>query len=170
MRAILLLIIATLVGCLQAPMPGPPSPTPNECRCCEGCCCRVNPPAPQPTPTPVPEPPQPPPKTTGRVVFLLDESSRQTPEFARLRIGITSGAANKWLMDRGYAIQFLDQDYSQTPLVARLKSEAAGKSLPVVFVCELSELSKVGRTLISESVRPDMTADNVVELVKRSGG
>ena len=73
-------------------------------------------------------------------------------------------------MDRGYAIQFLDQDYSQTPLVARLKSEAAGKSLPVVFVCELSELSKVGRTLISESVRPDMTADNVVELVKRSGG
>lgn len=163
MRAAILLLLLFVCGCIEAKRPDVVPPQP--CQCCAACPCHVTPTPPVPTPTPTPV-------TEGkRIAIVWHESSQQTPDFSRLRISLTSGEANKYLAGKGHGVLFVDpQDAVPSNLKSRIQSDVSGRTMPVLIVAELIGGTQIGKTLLVESLRPDSTADNVVELVRRAGG
>lgn len=126
---------------------------------------KVNPPTPDPV-NPV--------VAGKRIVVVLFESQAQSPEFSRLRISLQAGEAKAYIKQKGHDVYFFDEQQKDAsgsilPVIGYLKSNAGGKKLPAVFVCESID-GKLGKVVHVESITTETTADNVVEYIRRGGG
>ena len=142
-----------------------------------GCVAPLAPPVPVPSPSPGPVIPTPPAPVVSaeRVVLVIHETAEQSPAFSRLRNDLVAlGEPQKYLASKQHALAILDvqstdPDGKPLSVIEFVKPSISGKTLPVLVVCEKTG-NKIGKVLLVESLRPDATADNVIELVKRSGG
>jgi hypothetical protein len=126
----------------------------------------VKPPVP-PTPEP-PKPPEPvpPPVVEGpRSVLIIRESAADSPEFARLLVGIRNGEAAGYLKARGHKLYILDDDAIDA-VTDKWRPHYAGLSLPAVFI-----ISDKGELVHKQAIDGKASDPNVVlDILKAHGG
>lgn len=117
-----------------------------------------------------PEPPKPPVVEGKRRVVIISEIDDQSAALGALKVATANdSAAAKYLRDHGHIVQFLEEEQQDSagnphPFVKQLT--ALGVGVPAVHILDLS----TNAVISSEKLREDATADNLVELVKRTGG
>lgn len=129
-----------------------------------------------PTPEPPkPEPPKPEPVVPSgkRTVVILRETAGTPLATQSLLIGMRTGAAGKYLQDKGHTLAIVDMDSvdendKETPLVKAWRAEIAGLKLPVIVVAEQqgNALKAIGKKEIQSGVTPD----NLIEFIRQNGG
>lgn len=136
-------------------VPPPPSPTPT-------------PPAP-PNPTPGP---QPTPPAGKRTITIIREAQEQTTEFGTLIRDLRSGAAEKYLRDKGHQLYVLDSDQlgsdgKPTALIQQWAQVIGGIPRPVMVISD----SATRQVLLTEPLSKTASdAAAILEAIKKSGG
>lgn len=106
-----------------------------------------------------------------RKVLIIRESTRDTPEFARLLIAIRNGEPANYLASHKHRLYTLDDNDKDmngqpTPLVEKWRPHYADMTLPVVFI-----LDDKGALVHKQELPP--TADNpatILDILKAHGG
>lgn len=117
-----------------------------------------------------PEPPKPPVVEGKRRVVIISEIDDQSAALGAMKVATANdSAAAKYFRDHGHIVQFLEEEQLDSagnphPFVKQLT--ALGVGVPAVHILDLS----TNAVISSEKLREDATADNLVELVKRTGG
>jgi hypothetical protein len=119
---------------------------------------------PEPDPGPVVPPVVVPPVITGkRHLLLVHETAEDTPEVARMIVGLRSGAAADYLKSKEHKLYILDDD---SQAAAAWRPHFEGMKLPAIFI-----LDETAKTLIHKQELPaSTTAAQVVDIVKGKGG
>ena len=117
-----------------------------------------------------PVPPKPPVVEGKRRVVIISEIDDQSAALGALKVATANdSAAAKYFRDHGHIVQFLEEEQLDSagnphPFVKQLT--ALGVGVPAVHILDLG----TNTVISSEKLREDATADNLVELVKRTGG
>lgn len=117
-----------------------------------------------------PEPPKPPVVEGKRRVVIISEIDDQSAALGAMKVATANdSAAAKYFRDHGHIVQFLEEEQLDSagnphPFVKQLT--ALGVGVPAVHILDLS----TNAVISSEKLREDATADNLVELVKKTGG
>lgn len=124
--------------------------------------------APPPTPPKPPIPPKPepePPVVAGkRKVIIVRESSKDDAAMSRLLINLRDGTAADYLKSKGHLLDVLDADQLKPsdpwqPLLTDV-------TLPAAFYVD----TETNTIVYKENLAKTVTADNVIETLKRHGG
>ena len=141
-----------------------------------GCVPPYVPPGPSPPVVVVPVPPVVVPVQTGeRIAMIVQETTKQSPQLFAAIANMRDGSAAKYLGDKKHLFYSLDIDQKdehgqQIAAMARLKPSIGDKPLPVFIIAEKIGENKLGKVLHCESITDSVTADNLIELIKRNGG
>lgn len=104
-----------------------------------------------PVPTPTPG---------ARTVVILHESSRPTPWFGGMVVDLQrqGSTAQTYLANGKHSLWILDKDLPN-------KWQLSAQQLPALFI-----LDATGKTLFTQAIPANYTADNVIERLREHGG
>lgn len=124
---------------------------------------------PGPGPGPGPQPPLP--VVEGkRAVLIIRETADSTPAIGRAVTALRNPPHSEYLKSKGHTLSILDDDSvgpdgKPAPAVEAWRPQFAGMTLPVVFI-----IDQATNTLVHKESMADLTADKVMDLLKKNGG
>ncbi len=133
------------------PIPPPVPPTPE-------------PPGPGPNPPPVPVP------AGKRNLLIIHESTKDTPAFGGMVVGLRNGAPAEYLKSKGHRFYLLDDNDvnmngKPTALVEKWRPHLVGMKLPVVVV-----LNEKAEIVHKQELPEGTTPTQAIDILKSHGG
>ena len=117
--------------------------------------------APQPPPQPVIGP---------RMIIIIRETANSTPELRQAIIALRAGPHAKSLLDKGHTLAVLDDDAvgpdgKPAVVLEKWRPQFKDLRLPVLVVADAQ-----GAVIIREALPDNVTAEQVMEIVRKAGG
>jgi hypothetical protein len=123
-----------------------------------------------PAPGPGPKPNPPIPVIEGqRIAVIIRETEDESPAFARMVVALRNGDHAAYLAAKGHTLYVYDQhqqDDVGQPLELVQTLLPLHSQLPALFILDGSD----GRPLHHETLPADVTADDVLAILKGAGG
>jgi hypothetical protein len=110
-----------------------------------------------------------------RAVLIIHEAGDTTPTLARLKTGLRTGEAAKYLKEKGHTLLILDDDAKDqndqpSPVVAHWKPHLEGVTLPAIVIGSDATNPAAGSLIHRQSLPPEATPASTLEILKANGG